>query len=163
MTEQVISKELMLKLSNLDDKELKKFLALVEHKRKEDDMRQLEYDYLKEKSALKEVPFRSSTPEGEMVTNLDDTNYIDQNTRLTGTEINALFRYDTLVKMGVYPPIPMSNIYKKLKISEAGKGRGEKVSIVTGARQQRNENAGFWQKLFQTRKMEVENDGNKQQ
>ena len=162
MTE-VISQELMVKLQALDDKELKKFLALVEHKRKEEDMKKIEYDYLKERSSLKEIPFRSSTPEGEMVTNLDDTNYIDQNTRLSTTEINALFRYDTLVKMGVYPPIPLSGIYKKLKISEQGKGRTEKVSIITGSKQARTEANSFWSKLFNSRKMEVENgSGNKQ-
>lgn len=157
-----ISKELMAKLQTLDDKELKKFLALVEHKRKEDDMKQLEYEYLKEKTSLKEIPFRSNTPEGEMVSNLDDTNYIDQNTRLSTTEINALFRYDTLVKMGIYPPIPLSNIYKKLKISEQGKGRTEKVSIVTGSKQARTESNSFWNKLFNSRKIEVEGNGNKQ-
>jgi len=160
---EVISQELMTKLQSLDHKELKKFLALVEHKKKEEDMRALEYDYLKERSSLKEIPFRSNTPEGEMVTNLDDTNYIDQNTRLSTTEINALFRYDTLVKMGIYPPIPLSNIYKKLKISEQGKGRIEKVSIVTGAKQARTEANSFWNKLFTSRKMEVENGtGNKE-
>jgi len=150
-----IPKELMEKLNNLDDKEIHKFLTLVEHKKKEEDIKKLEYNYLKEQSDLREIPFRSSTPEGEMVTNLDDTNYLDQNTRLSATEINALFRYDTLVKMGIYPVIPMSNIYKKLKISEMGKGRGEKVTIVTGSKEKRD-NGSFWQKLFKNRKLEVD-------
>jgi len=157
---QKVSKQTMDKLTQLDDKQLQRLLLLVEHKRKDDERKEIEYDYLKEKSVFKEVPFRSSTPEGEMVSNLDNFQNLMQNTRVSGTEINALYRYMTLVRAGIYPDLGLDQIYMALKISEAGKGRSEKVSIVTGSKSQRSDADTFWQKLFKSRKLEVEDGTN---
>lgn len=157
-----ISKELLEKLNKLNEQDQQKMVTLIEHQKKEQDMKALEYAYLKQKTAFKEVPFRSSTPEGEMVANLDNFQYLMQNTRLTSLETNALFRYMTLIKNGIYPNLGLDQIYMALKISEAGKGRGEKVSIVTGSRSNKNDNLSFWQKIFKSRKLEVAQDGTAQ-
>lgn len=153
-----MNKELMEKLKGLDDAAVKKVLAVVEHQRKSEDLRAVEYEALKEKVALREIPFRSSTEAGEMVANLDNFQYLMQNTRLTSVETNALHNYMTLVKGGVYPDIGFDQIYMALKISEAGKGRGEKVSIVTGSKEKKD-GTSFFAKLFKNRKMEVEESG----
>ena len=153
-------KELQEKFSKLDEKEQKKLMTLMEHQKKEQDLKALEYDYLKQKTAFKEIPFKSNTPEGEMVSNLDNFQYLMQHTRLSSVETNALYRYMTMVKRGVYPQMDLEETYMALKISEAGKGRQEKVSIVTGSRQNRVDNNSFFQKLFKNRKLEVE-DGEK--
>lgn len=150
MTE--IPVELVEKLKNMSEDDIKAFITLLQTRKKQNEIQELQYEFLKEQSALREIPFKSSTPEGEMVANLDDGNYVDMNTRLSDTEISAALRFDVLQKMGIMPKdIPLTNIYKRLKISQKGQGRAEKVSIVTGAKAKRDSGGNLLESLFKKR------------
>jgi hypothetical protein len=147
-----IPKELAEKLKHMSEDDIKTFIALVQTRKKQDEIHELEYEFMKQQSSLREIPFKSSTPEGEMVANLDDGNYVDMNTRLSDTEISAALRFDVLQKMGIMPKdIPLTNIYKRLKISQKGQGRAEKVSIVTGAKAKREGPTNIMETLFKKR------------
>jgi len=145
--------ELTDRLEKLPPDQLKKFVQLLEQQQKQNE---IEYEYLKRQSALREVPSRSSSPEGEIVGNLDNASFIDMNTRLTDDEISASMRFDVLQRMGIMPQnVPLTDIFKRLKVSQKGQGRQEKVSIITGSRQQRM-GSGFMDNLFKKRKSEEE-------
>ena len=78
------------------------------------------------------------------------------NSRLSGIEISACTIIDQLKAMGVFPTqATITQQFKRLKVSEQGKGRQEKVQIVTGHREQQRP-VGFMD-LF--KKREKETDG----
>ena len=158
-----IDKELIEKVSQLSDNQLRQFMMLIEQRHRQIQSKELEYEWFKQKEQLRERKFRSNTAEGEMVTNLDDQQYRDMNTRLTNTEISASLQWDILSHVGIMPrAIPLTEKWKTLKISQQGLGRQEKVSIITGSKQQKSASSeDLIKKLFKSRKLEVEESGNK--
>ena len=120
------------------------------------DIQRMEYDILKRKQTLREIPIKSSSDIGEGFDNLDSVNHIDLNTRLNAVEISACTIIDQLKAMGVFPEqASITQQFKRLKVSEGGKGRTEKVQIVTGHREQIKP-SGFLD-LFKKRAKEQEN------
>ena len=97
-----------------------------------------EFDFLKKNlKGAREVPFKSSTEMGEAFDNLDNNSFIDMNSRLSDDEISACTVIDELKTLGIFPQnANITQQFKRLKVSLAGKGRNEKVSIVTGTKKQ---------------------------
>jgi hypothetical protein len=101
-----------------------------------EELKRMEYEFLKRNTSLREIPFKSSTDIGEGFDNLDNPQNLDMNSRLSGVEISATLIIDQLKVMGVFPQqATITHQFKQLKVSEGGKGRGEKVAIVTGAKE----------------------------
>ncbi len=90
------------------------------------------------------VNVKSTTDIGEAYDNLDNEDYIDMNTRLDNIQIPAV---NTIEELKFYGGIPKSSKlaerFKKLQVSFQGKGRGEKVSVATGARTQPSSGGSF--------------------
>lgn len=150
------SPELKKRIEALSEDELKKFVSMIEQKKKTTELQELEYEYLKQSVDLREVPFKSNTEMGEAFNNLDDNSYLDMNSRLSDDEIAACSIIDELQRMGVFPKnANITKTFKRLKVSQQGKGRQEKVSIVTGARQQKA-GGNFLENLFKRRKQQEE-------
>ena len=104
---------------------------------------------------IHEKPFKSSSDIGEGFENLDNNSHLDMNSRLSGVEISACTIIDQLKTMGVFPEqATITQQFKRLKVSEGGKGRTEKVQIVTGHREQ-NKPSGFFD-LFKKRAKELD-------
>jgi hypothetical protein len=113
----------------------------------------LEYDYIKKNLGSREVPFKDSTEVGEAFGNLDNNSFIDFNSRLSEPEIAAINVFDELQNFGVFPKeAKLTQQFKRLKVSLEGKGRQDKVNIVTGQRAA-NSSQGFFD-LFKRKNKE---------
>lgn len=81
-----------------------------------------------EKSQLREV---FENMDDDTVDPVSSMSKIDFNTRLTDTEIRAILVFDELQRIGIMPKnAGISRQLKRLKVSQDGKGRGEKVDMV---------------------------------
>lgn len=97
-----------------------------------------EYDKLKEKSGAREIPFKDITDVGEAFSNLDANTNIDMNTRLDEPQVAAVTTIAGITGSGIMPFLSVIiTPYFRCKVSEGGKGRGEKVKIVTGIKDQK--------------------------
>jgi hypothetical protein len=89
---------------------------------------------------VKEYPHRSNTEWGEIVSNLDDRNKTNFNTRINAHERNCLLIIDhCYIKqlklwddMEVEDQLKFTADFKELSVSLAGAGRDDKVKIATG-------------------------------
>lgn len=105
-------------------------------KPKSKDMSQAEFDFLKNNMGARVIPFKSVSEMGEAFDNLDNDSFIDMNSRLSDDEISACTVIDELKALGVFPgEANITQQFKRLKVSQGGKGRLEKVSVVTGTKQ----------------------------
>lgn len=141
-------------MTSENDAELKKIILAVAQEKKKAELKQLEYEAMKQTASLKEVPFKSTSDIGEGFDNLDNNSHLDMNSRLSSVEISACTIIDQLKAMGVFPvQATITQQFKRLKVSEGGKGRTEKVQIVTGHREQQRP-VGFMD-LFKKREKQV--------
>lgn len=97
-------------------------------------------DDIEKESAV--TPWKETSELREVMDNLDiDTpdntgmSKIDMNTRLTKSEIGGVLVVEELQQLGILPGVTINKKIKRLKVSQDGKGRGEKVAIVTGERE----------------------------
>lgn len=152
-----LSKELRERLSKLSPEQVLKFVEVMEAQSQERQVHELEYETLKSKEQIRKYPVLSATESGELVSNLDNQELLDVNTRLEGYETSAVLQWDILQNMGIMPKVvPLTRIYKQLKVSHKGLGRAEKVSIATGIKQSKSPSSMF-ENLFRKRKEDEPN------
>lgn len=96
-----------------------------------------EYEQLKKRGA-REIPFKDITDVGEAFSNLDSNTHIDKNTRLDEPQVAALSTIAGILSADICPFFAgIIQPYLRYKVSEGGKGRAEKVKIVTGIKDQK--------------------------
>ena len=155
MTEE-LTPEMKLRLNNISKKNILKFIEVMESQNIEKNAHELEYEVGKSQEQIRKYPIMSATESGELTANLDNLELLDLNTRLEGFETSACLQWDILQKMGIMPQnVPLTKIYKQLKVSHKGLGRGEKVSIATGVKAKQT--SGLFDNLFKKRKPDEAN------
>lgn len=99
---------------------------------------------IKDSSEMKEVLDNLDKDELDENTKMSS---VDFNTRLTGVEINAILIIDELQRLKIFPDdTGITRQKKRLAISLMGKGREEKVKILSADREFKT-GSGFGEKL----------------
>jgi len=104
-----------------------------------------------------EIPFQETTELGQVFENLDSDKVnvegrsaLDMNSNLTQDQINSITTIDEIKAFGLLPPeVGITTTTKRLSLSKDSLGRKQKVSIVTGQREQQSGNV--LKRLFQKR------------
>jgi hypothetical protein len=151
-----LTPELKNRLDKISKEDVLKFIEIMESQKKEKSAYEMDYEVNKNQELIRKYPIMSSTESGELTSNLDNVDLLDLNTRLEGFETSACLQWDILQNMGIMPQnVPLTKIYKQLKVSHKGLGRTEKVSIATGVKAKNT--SGLFDNLFKKRKTEEEN------
>lgn len=141
--------------NKLADMVIAKMREESQHKKSVREMTDAEFQFLKKNMGAREIPFKSTSEMGEAFDNLDNDSFIDMNSRLSDDEISACTVIDELKSLGIFPSeANITKQFKRLKVSLQGKGRQEKVSVVTGTKEKKA--PGSFTDLFKRREKKDE-------